>query len=135
MPDQMPDQASCRACGGALPTSGAACPCQGDHDRAFYLPVPLGRIHATPGALTALGAPGLWNWSRTPGGVSAATLLCRHEAGDWGILSAADVAANDAALRDDDRLLSAYLLPDGGKVWIITEADRSQTTILLPEEY
>jgi hypothetical protein len=65
--------------------------------------------------------------------------LAKHAAGDWGVVDAADKAANNAALRDGDRLLSAYLIdeqkPELGKFWIITEADRSLTTVLLPEEY
>jgi len=63
------------------------------------------------------------------------TMLNRHALGDWGDLTQEDAAANNAALRDGDRLLSAYQFEDGFKVWIITEADRSATTILLPEDY
>ncbi len=63
------------------------------------------------------------------------TMLNRHALGDWGDLAQEDAAANDAALRNGDRLLSAYQFEDGFKVWIITEADRSATTILLPEDY
>jgi hypothetical protein len=59
----------------------------------------------------------------------------RHASGDWGDdLSAEDREANDRALRDGDRLLSAYVIGDT-KIWIITEGDRSATTVLLPEEY
>jgi hypothetical protein len=65
--------------------------------------------------------------------------LQRHVAGDWGELDQEDKDANDAALTDGSRLLSAYLIdeanPTKGKVWIITEADRSVTTFLLPSEY
>lgn len=60
--------------------------------------------------------------------------LNRHLKGDWGDLDDEDKAANDRALEDGTRLFSSYNLP-GGKIWIITEADRSATTILLPEEY
>ena len=63
-----------------------------------------------------------------------ADLLRRHGAGDWGNLCAADKAQNNRALKEGTRLLSAYELA-GSKVWIITEADRSYTTVLLPEEY
>lgn len=63
------------------------------------------------------------------------TMLNRHALGDWGDLTQEDAAANDAALRNGDRLLSAYQFEEGFKVWIITEADRSATTILLPEDY
>ena len=61
--------------------------------------------------------------------------LTRHFSGDWGDVDQHDKAANDRALRDGDRLLSAYHAPDGTKFWIITEADRSATTVLLPEDY
>lgn len=61
--------------------------------------------------------------------------LRRHEHGDWGDLDKDDLHANEDALRHGSRLLSAYHLKDGTKIWIITEADRSVTTVLLPEEY
>ncbi|MBQ9348773.1 MAG: hypothetical protein IJT94_15790 [Oscillibacter sp.] len=61
--------------------------------------------------------------------------LAKHLNGDWGDLCEADKTANDRALRDGDRLLSAYHAPDGTKFWIITEADRSCTTVLLPDDY
>ncbi len=82
----------------------------------------LGRLLATPGALNAL----------TPDDLVA--ILERHACGDWGDLCAEDKDANDAALQHGSRLLSAYRL-DREKVWVITEADRSATTVLLPEEY
>ncbi len=85
---------------------------------------PIGRLLATPGAL-ALGAEG----------ANLAHYLSRHQRGDWGDPCASDAAANDAALRyDDGRLFSAYETPHG-RLWIITEADRSATTMLLPDEY
>lgn len=69
-------------------------------------------------------------------GTSGVLLLARHIHGDWGDLYAEDLAANELALLTGNRLLSSYTLPEGkGKVWIITEADRSTTTILLPDEY
>jgi hypothetical protein len=61
--------------------------------------------------------------------------LRRHARGDWGELDAHDTAANNQALQDGSRLLSAYTASNGTKFWIITEADRSVTTILLPEDY
>ncbi len=90
----------------------------------------LGQIVATPGALAALAAAD----------TSPSTLLRRHAAGDWGDLDAPDRAANNAALRDGSRLLSAYLVAQGVTLWIITEAAdedgyRPATTLLLPEEY
>ena len=61
-------------------------------------------------------------------------LLARHATGDWGELCAFDRRQNEIALRDGSRVLSSY--PVGTqRVWIITDADRSVTTILLPEEY
>ena len=61
--------------------------------------------------------------------------LSRHLRGDWGDLDADDKQANDDALNEDSRLLSSYLTAGGTKFWIITEADRSATTVLLPSEY
>ena len=85
---------------------------------------PLGRPLATPGALELLD----------PAGVSLAALLHRHQIGDWGDLDLEDREANEQALAHGARLLSAY--PVGSdRIWIITEADRSATTLLLPEEY
>ena len=86
----------------------------------------LGRVLATPGALDAL--------HRNPS-VGAWCYLRRHMTGDWGDLDNADVAENELSLREGFRLLSAYALPDGTRFWIITEADRSATTLLLPDEY
>lgn len=59
----------------------------------------------------------------------------RHARGDWGEVSPEDARVNDLARETDERLLSAYRLRDGTKLWILTEADRSSTCILLPEEY
>jgi hypothetical protein len=67
--------------------------------------------------------------------VDMADLLERHLCGDWGDLSPEDKLANDRALEENDRILSAYFLPTGKKIWIITEYDRSMTTLLLPSEY
>jgi hypothetical protein len=86
---------------------------------------PLGRILATPGALGAM----------KEAHVHPATLLLRHAHGDWGDLHRDDIHANELALRRGMRVLSAYVLGNGERVWLITEADRSATTILLPEEY
>lgn len=62
-------------------------------------------------------------------------LLTRHFNGDWGDLDDFDKEQNDIALKGGGRLLSAYEFPPDRKLWIITEADRSVTTMLLPEEY
>ncbi|MEE9199146.1 MAG: hypothetical protein V3U26_05055 [Dehalococcoidia bacterium] len=64
-----------------------------------------------------------------------ADLLRRHASGDWGALSSEDLRANEQALKNGDRVFSCYRLLSGVKLWVITEADRSSTTILLPEEY
>ena len=59
----------------------------------------------------------------------------RHILGEWGDLDAEDKAENELSVREGFRILSSYTLPDGSRVWVITEADRSATTLLLPEEY
>jgi len=61
--------------------------------------------------------------------------LVRHATGDWGNFSAEDKAENDRSLKDGERLLSAYENEGLPKIWIITEADRSATTVLFPDEY
>ena len=86
--------------------------------------LPLGKVVATPGALKLLSEMG-----RDPFGY-----IARHAAGDWGDLCAFDRWQNEIALSDGYRVFSSYKVP-AGRVWIITEADRSVTTILLPEEY
>ena len=69
--------------------------------------------------------------------IDPVVLITRHVTGDWGNIPPEDQNANKNAVKNgDDRVLSAYLLPpDNTKVWVITEWDRSITTILLPEEY
>lgn len=96
--------------------------------QVYHIPTakfPLGDIVATPGALEALREA-----NQNP-----AEFLARHACGDWGDLSADDVAANQSSLEHNCRLLSSYGTATGSKLWIITEADRSATTLLLPEEY
>ena len=63
--------------------------------------------------------------------------LQRHAQGDWGTVDPSDAKMNDAGLDSEhpDRLHSVYEAPEGGKLWIITEIDRSITTVLLPEDY
>ena len=85
----------------------------------------LGQLVATPGALAALAESG-----EEPG-----TFLTRHASGDWGGLSEEDRKENEFSLLHGFRLLSSYRLRNGVKLWAITEADRSATTLLLPEEY
>ena len=86
--------------------------------------LPLGQVLATPGALQLLRDAG-----EDPSGY-----LARHASGDWGELDAQDRRENGLALEHERRVLSSYSVGEG-KVWIITEADRSVTTILLPEDY
>ncbi len=95
------------------------------YDRARSPRFPLGQIVATPGALTALAEAG-----QTP-----FEFLERHVQGDWGDLDEHDRNENERSLREGLRLLSAYRLTTGVKLWVITEADRSISTLLLPEEY
>ena len=87
---------------------------------------PLGRIVATPGALSLLAATA----------TNPAELLDRHVAGDWGEVPPEDARENERSLKYGFRVVSSY--PVGGRgerVWIITEADRSSTCLLLPTEY
>jgi hypothetical protein len=87
-------------------------------------PLPLGRVVATPGALKLL----------TEARAQPFDYLARHARGDWGELCDFDRRQNEIALREGYRVLSSYDVL-AGRVWVITEADRSVTTILLPEEY
>lgn len=89
-------------------------------------PFTLGRVVATPGALSLLAAT-----STDP-----AELLARHQGGDWGEVPPEDARENARSVRNGWRVLSSY--PVGGareRVWLITEADRSSTCLLLPSEY
>jgi hypothetical protein len=91
----------------------------------------LGPVVSTPGALEALRACG----------ADPLQYLSRHAAGDWGELDETDKAANTAAITSGARIMSAYTLPDGQKLWVITDAEideqhnRQATTFLLPDEY
>jgi hypothetical protein len=86
---------------------------------------PLGELLMTPGAAAAFERTGE-QWS---------TFLMRHVHGDWGELDQHDIEENEYSVQRRLRLLSRYTLTDKTVIWIITEADRSATTILLPEEY
>ncbi len=83
----------------------------------------MGQLLATPGALEAINGASFWPYIK------------RHSQGDWGEIGPEDKAENELSIKHGFRLLSAYNLPEGGRIWIITEADRSATTILTPEEY
>jgi hypothetical protein len=83
----------------------------------------LGQVVATANAVATLDD------------ASIRAALRRHAAADWGELDAHDLAANEAALRDGDRLLSVYRDERGTRFYVITEWDRSVTTVLLPEDY
>lgn len=85
----------------------------------------LGVVVATPAALGLLDSFG----------VDPSDLLARHQAGDWGDCGPEDWKANDRNLRDGNRLFSVYRIAEDLRVWVITEADRSSTCLLLPEEY
>ncbi len=85
----------------------------------------LGEIVGTPGAIQALIEA-----EKNP-----VDLLLRHVTGDWGDLVDEDKKENELSIKEGFRILSAYHLETGAKVWVITEWDRSVTTILLPEEY
>ncbi len=83
----------------------------------------LGEVYATPGVLTQISNPEI------------AFALARHRNCDWGEVCKEDWELNDEALELGHRILSAYTSSNGVKFWIITEADRSYTTVLLPEEF
>lgn len=89
------------------------------------LRVPLGRLTATPKALELLNDKG----------INPVTLLARHHRGDWGDLDAADWQRNDLSLRHGYRVVSNYQITPREAIWIITESDRSETTILHPDDY
>lgn len=84
---------------------------------------PLGRLCATPGVLDALAA-------ETP----PSELLVRHASGDWGEIPPEDARENERSLKYGWRVMSSYLVGDE-TIWVLTEADRSATTLMLPREY
>lgn len=86
---------------------------------------PLGDVVITTGAKELLDRLSL----------DPATFIARHVTGDWGELCQADQHENKRAVKNGSRVFSSYTLPENSKIWIITEGDRSYTTILLPEEY
>jgi hypothetical protein len=90
-------------------------------ERKFH----LGGLSMTHGA----------QWALLENNVTPTEYLARHARGDWGEVSESDQAENEFSIGKELRIWSVYLLPDGQKIWVITEADRSRTTILLPDEY
>ena len=84
----------------------------------------LGNIVTTPGALALM----------SENEINGVELLTRHCSGDWGELTEDDYQENELSLKEGFRILSAYEI-EGGKIYVITEADRSATTFLLPEDY
>lgn len=82
-----------------------------------------GKLVATPGVLKAIP------------GVELTNALTRHLRGDWGDACDEDRASNDRAIKSGDRIFSVYHSKSGVKFWVITDRDRSATTILLPSEY
>lgn len=86
---------------------------------------PSGRLVATPGALALI---------RHAGEDLLPALLERHRSGDWGEVPAGDARENEFSVRHGFRVISSYRVA-GERLWVITEADRSATTFLLPEEY
>jgi hypothetical protein len=86
---------------------------------------PLGQVVATPGALAALETAGQAPYE----------FLVRHVCGEWGDLVEEDIQENERSLQEGHRLFSAYNTNDGVRIWVITEWDRSVTTLLLPLEY
>jgi hypothetical protein len=96
-------------------------PRQSPHEPMFA----LGQVVATPGAMNAVSDLG----------ISPLDLIHRHVTGDWGDLGTVDQQQNLLAIRSGLRVFSSYKLSASTKIWIITEADRSSTTLLLPDEY
>src|SRR5688500_12628700 len=114
-PGSWPQHGTC--CGGSPATEGT----QMNTAPLFA----LGTCVATPGAVEAIAASGQ----------SAAFFLEQHQRGHWGSVSEGDQRANDAAVVTGERLLSEYRTLLGVVIWVITEADRSSTCVLLPGEY
>jgi len=86
----------------------------------------LGQVVATPGAVRTM----------QENGIEALSLLSRHANGDWGCVPEEDRLENQRSVEEGYRVISSYVLNDhGDKVWVITEADRSSTCLLLPDEY
>ena len=107
-------------------------------DTPAHLRFALGHVYATPGALDVIQDAAA-RAGQEPAYLLR-QLLTRHLAGDWGDLDAEDRAANEHALTTGARILSAYVLPNGDRLWLLTEAAddegvRRTSTLLLPDEY
>jgi hypothetical protein len=95
-------------------------------NKEFKMLFELGQVVATQGAVSAI----------EENNIDMLSLLSRHTNGDWGCIPDEDKQENQRSLENGYRLLSSYPLNEQGeKLWIITEADRSVTTLLLPDEY
>ncbi|WP_375576602.1 hypothetical protein [Paracidovorax oryzae] len=105
----------------AAPSAGGAPSASAPTTELF----PLGELTVTQGA-----APYLFG-----GVISALGIVSRHQSGDWGDLCDEDKRCNDKAVRSGGRILSTYRVDAATRLWVITESDRSVTTILLPREY
>ncbi|WIY36658.1 hypothetical protein QRO11_10170 [Paracidovorax citrulli] len=105
----------------AAPSAGGATSATAPTTELF----PLGQLTVTQGA-----APYLFS-----GVISALGIVSRHQSGDWGDLCEHDRRCNDHAVRSGGRILSAYRVDGTTRLWVITESDRSVTTVLLPSEY
>jgi hypothetical protein len=108
-----------------LPTTTSSEPRQNTVGIAKRPLFPLGHVCATPAAMDLMEQLSL----------SPLEFIVRHVFGDWGQVCQDDREANQAALQNGTRLLSAYELPGGQRLWVLTEADRSLTTLLLPSDY
>ena len=97
-------------------------PAKSSHPSILFDP---GRVVATPGALAAM----------EENNILSLDLLSRHITGDCGVVPREDAEVNRDVFKYGSRILSSYTLTNGTRVWLITEADRSSTTFLLPEEY
>lgn len=105
--------------------SGQAAACLNNSPAAGMPLFNLGQVLATPGVLDML----------EPLQLDPMPFLLRHVSGDWGNICSEDRQANADALAQGSRLMSVYVLSTMHRLWIITEADRSYTTLMLPEEY
>jgi hypothetical protein len=103
----------------------AMCNAKPQYQMQPVLLFPLGKLVATPGALHLLDQVGADGYE----------LVLRHQRGDWGSVPPEDAEQNQFAIDNGCRIMSSYFLSQTDRLWIITEADRSATTLLLPEEY